>query len=210
MRGRFTVPVRAMPQTLAKASSWRNGRCKTMLRMRSPPWPRGSRTAAEQLGKLVREQQDLLGEPRGRLSQPRCGGRKGGRQGCGNGALRNCADRSRACGEAGCAAPSLPRLRGAGQSEAACARERASTARQKGCAGAVSRSPRYGRVPEETIVFALTKKQARWTSIRPGHQRLAGACDGLALRSRPHASGRAGKTKSREGHKNRFDASSRS
>ena len=29
-----------------------------------------------------------------------------------------------------------------------------------------------GKVPEETIVFALTKKEARWTSIRPGHRAL--------------------------------------
>jgi CHAT domain-containing protein len=32
--------------------------------------------------------------------------------------------------------------------------------------------PRYGRVPEETIVFALTKKQARWTSIGQGSSAL--------------------------------------
>ena len=41
-----------------------------------------------------------------------------------------------------------------------------------------------GRVPEETIVFALTKKEARWTSHRPGHRSLAGARNGFALRPR--------------------------
>ena len=32
--------------------------------------------------------------------------------------------------------------------------------------------PKYGQVPEETIVFALTKKQARWTSIGLGTSAL--------------------------------------
>ena len=42
--------------------------------------------------------------------------------------------------------------------------------------------PRYGRVPEETIVFALTKKQARWTSIGLG-------TSALRARERPCARG---------------------
>ncbi len=163
---------------------WRNGRCKTMRRMRFPPWPRGLPRAAQELGKLVREQQDLLRRARGRLSQPRCGGGQGRCQGCGSGARRHCADRGQACGEAGRAAPSLPRLRGAGQSEAACACGRASAAWRRGCAGAVSRSLANGQGSRGDDCLRAHKKGGSLDKHRPGHQRLAGARDGAALRAR--------------------------
>ena len=43
---------------------------------------------------------------------------------------------------------------------------------------------KYGKVPEETIVFALTKKEARWTSIGLGSSALQERVTALALRPR--------------------------
>ena len=41
-----------------------------------------------------------------------------------------------------------------------------------------------GKVPEETIVFALTRKEARWTSIGLGSSALRERVTALALRAR--------------------------
>ena len=122
MRGRFTVPVQAMPQTVAEGfelAQWalQNDAADALSAM-AARFAKGG----QELGKLVREQQDLLGAREAAYRSLDAAAGKADAKAAETARCRNCADRGRACGEAGCVAPGLPRLRGAGQSEAACAR----------------------------------------------------------------------------------------
>ena len=99
----------------------------------------------QELGKLVREQQDLLGAREAAYRSLDAAAGKADAKAAEAARAAIARDRGQACGEAGRAAPGLPRLRRAGQSEAASARGRASAARRRGCPGAVSRSLANGR-----------------------------------------------------------------
>ena len=172
MRGRFTTPGQAMRRTAQRASSWRNGRCKTMRRMRSPPCPRGLPKAGQELGKLVREQQDLLGarEAAYRSLDAAAGKADAKAAEAARAAIANIEARL---------AEKQAALRQAFPDYAELANPKPlSLADAQALLGEGDALVLFldlwqiGNVPEETIVFALTKKEARWTSLPLGTRAL--------------------------------------